>query len=327
MSERAWTETLRELDRLRGPGMQVAQYLALLAGVRSSIDDWVPTPQFEHYRHLVADLGLALEIDCVFKPLPASQQAFGLEYAPTTRAAGKPYSAADASDPGDSVHVAIARSRQQAQETAALAWYPLVVDNRVTYKPRIDFRRLGAAFGYPKCCVDFFMEHNDWPRQNNLAESAKASRSFSWKANCIIKNTSLMLIFHMPCAFDCQPTLNYTEGVLAEMRKFDPRLVARIESFAKQTFLVVSERLSFTLSGARQQGDGRVAYRSADSLHRHLSLKDPQHEDYCRALESGNELAIWDGIIFIWKDGRLQETIETRCDEGVAEVPILLDFN
>lgn len=326
MNRPPWTETLSQLAELRGPGMQAAQYLAVLAEVRLSIDDWVPTPQFERYRRLIGKLGLALEIDCVFKPLPASRQVFGLEYAPTTRAVGKPYSEADPADPRDSVHVVIARTPAQAAETLALAWYPLVVGNRVTYKPRIDFRRLGTAFGYPECCVDFFMEHNDWPRQNNLAESAKASKRYSWKANCIIKNTSLMLIFHMPCSFDCPATLDYSRAVFSEMSRFDPRLAQRVEDFAKQTFLVVSERLSFVLEDARSAGDGRVGYRRADSLHRHLSLKDPQHEDYCRALDSGNELAIWDGTIFIWKDGRLRQTIETRCDEGVAEVPILLDF-
>jgi hypothetical protein len=108
MSTLGWTpklvQTLDELAELRFAGFHAAQYVAVLAGIRRSLDDWVPGTQFEEYRRLIARLGLSLEIDCAFVPIPHIDRVVGLEYAPTTRFAGKPFSSSVLSDPQASVH-------------------------------------------------------------------------------------------------------------------------------------------------------------------------------------------------------------------------------
>jgi hypothetical protein len=322
----ALVRTMKELANLRFAGLQVAQYVAVLSGLRRSLDDWVPTPQFETYRRLIARLGLSLEIDCAFVPIADVNQVVGLDYAPTTRFAGRPYSPEVLSDPRASVHVIIAGKPEWAADTLAAGWYPLVIDNRVTYKPRVDFLRLGLAFGYPECCVRFFLEHNDWPRQNTMAESARAARTLSWKANCIPKNTPWMLIFHMPCSFDCPRTIAYAEQLIGDLAGFDSRLAADIEAFLKQTFLVTTEKLCFRLIGASRSGFDRVRYERIETLHRNQSGRDPRDERYLRAFASGNEVSVSDGTIFVWQNGALRDTIATHCDDGVAEVPLLLPF-
>jgi hypothetical protein len=325
-----WTpglvRTFDDLAKLRFAGLQVAQYVAVLSGIRRSLDDWVPGRQFEEYRRLIGRLGLTLEIDCAFVPIPDLDRVIGLEYAPTTRFAGRPFSTSVLSDPHASVHVVVAGKPEWAADTLAAGWYPLVLDNRVTYKPRVDFLRLGLAFGYPECCVRFFLEHNDWPRQNTMAESARASRVLSWKANCVPKNTPCMLIFHMPCAFDCQRTMAYSEALLSEIAGYNSHFAAGIEAFLRQTFLVTTEKLCFRLVDASQAGSNRVRYRQAETLHRNMSGRDPRDERYLRALAAGNEVSISDGSIFVWENGTLRDTVATRCDDGVAEVPLLLRF-
>ncbi|MGA8498173.1 MAG: DUF483 domain-containing protein [Xanthobacteraceae bacterium] len=330
---RRWKSDLQKLIELRGAALQVAQYIAVISGLKRSLDDWIPVGQFERFRSLVEALGLAMEIDCVFRRLSDAQSVFGLRYAPTTHAMG--FHARDADGvvraaehfaAEDEVHLMLARRPEHAAETLAAAWYPLVINNRVTHRPHVDSYRLGSALGYPDCCVKFFMEHNDWPRQNQIAETAKASRSISWKANCLAKNTPHMLIFHMPCSFDCVATLQYSTNLIHEVRQFDRDKAEQIESYLKQTILVSSERLAFRLIDAAPSEGDRVSYGSARSLQEFIRLRDPQHDEYLAALKSGSELSISEGTVFVWNKGQLANIIETRCDEWIAEVPQLLRF-
>lgn len=82
IEQRPWKNTLQELMKLRGGAFQVAQYVAVISSLKRSLDDWVPVPQFDAYRRLVLELGLAIEVDCVFRRLSASHTVFGLRYAP-----------------------------------------------------------------------------------------------------------------------------------------------------------------------------------------------------------------------------------------------------
>jgi len=51
-----------------------------------------------------------------------------------------------------------------------------------------------------------------------------------------------------------------------------------------------------------------------------------EHDRYGELLAQGNELEISDGVVFIYTDGKVIHTFETRCDQGTAEVPLLLAF-
>jgi hypothetical protein len=321
-----WRQALYELQILRGVGFQIAQYMAVLCGVRRSLDDWVPAPQLAAYRQKIGRLGLTLEIDCAFLPIPDPDRVVGLEFAPTTRFVGRRFSRDLETDSRASVHVIVGGRPEWAAECLASGWYPLVLEDRVAYKTRIDFRRMGEAFGYPDCCVRFFMQHNDWPRQSTMAESLKASRELSWKANCVPKNTPWMLIFHMPCSFDCPATLEYSTVLMKELVNFDVSQAETIENMMKGTYLVASEKLCYQLFDASSSGFQAVRYARAESLHRNTSLRDPQDDRYVKALAAGNELSVSEGVIFIRKDGNLREAIPTRCDRGVAEVPLVLSF-
>lgn len=326
MSAAAWRTTLHELLRLRDGTMHPAQYVAVLTEVRRSIDDWIPVSQFESFRQLASSLGLAVEVDCVFSPAPQLHQPYGAHFAPTTQALGKAFSKTGVFAAEDEVHVVVAKRADRAAETLGAAWYPVVRQDRVLYKPSIDVRRLGLAFGYPVCCVNFFMEHNDWPRQNTIAEAAKATRTFRWEANCLPKNTPYMLIFHMPCSFDCRVTLEHSALLLRELYSFDQDCAGTIEAFLKQVFLSISERLTFVLFDGGRDERGRTRYTGVESLQRFMRLRDALHDTLVRALESGCELSIEDGAIFVWCGDELMEVVETSCDMQVVEVPLVLDF-
>jgi hypothetical protein len=339
-----WKTVFRELVDLRGGALQIAQYIGVLSGLKRSLDDWIPHSQLRTYIKLIRELGLALELDCIFSRLQETQQpAFGSRYAPTTQALGRPLSERQvfallngrSDEPfddelkfarGDEVHVVVGHTPEWAADTLGAAWYPLVVENRIVTRPHIDAHRLGLALGYPECCVRFFMKHNQWSSENQFAESFNASRTLSWLANCFAKHTRWMIIYHMPCAFDCAATIEYSTLLLREVRGFDSAFAASIEAYLRQTLVVSNERLAFTLTGTKPSGLGRMRYAAVKSLQEYILLRDPLHDDYLQNLMSGDELQIADGTIFIWKNGRLVHSIETYCDHGIADVPLLLDF-
>jgi hypothetical protein len=344
-----WKSAVDELKLLRGKGFQVSQYLGVISGLKASIDDWIQVGQLETYGRYLRRAGLTYEVDCIFRRLPDTRKAFGTMYAPTTRAIGLPWvaeaqiSAATIDDctksdadlgtnaglpykPNDEAHIIVARTSEAAAETLACAWYPVIVEGRVMTCPHGDAIRLGDALGYPRCCVDFFIAHNNWPRQNHYAEAARVSASLDWRANCLAKNTQWELIFHMPCSFDCPATLTYSAALLEAVREYNEAYAQRIENELQRTVLVASERLVFALTDPQFTDNSYVNYSSVESLQAMVRLRDPRHDDYYALLAAGNSLTIADGAVIVMQDGRALGSLLAYADRGVAEVPLVLDF-
>lgn len=325
MTRRRWRGWLGELVEVRGGDLQLAAYVAVAAGARRSLDDWIAVDRWPAFTRLADRLGLAVEADCVFHPLDGDRPA-GVELSPTTRARATPLAAGLGSDPRAAVHAFVSSRRDWAEEALACGWYSVAVGGRVVFKPLADFHRLGFAFGYPRCCVDFFLEHNDWPRSNSLAEALRRSNTLCWQTNRLLKSTPWMLVFHLPCAFDCSATREQGDAVIAALAEIDPPAARRVERRLRQMFLVFSERAAFLLAGAERLGARRARYRRVVPLQRETSVQAPRERGYARVLTAGDELRIEDGTVHVLAGGRLRGTIESRCDLGVAEVPLLLDF-
>lgn len=315
----AWKGLLGELVKIKRSDVLISQYVGVIEQVRRSLDDWVPAESLDAFRSLAATHGLVVEVDCIFKPLENESTVVGLNLAPTTRAVGLPY--VEGASKGTSVHVVVSTRADWAAETLAAGWYPVIVNGRMVLKPHIDHKRLGHAFGYPACCVEFFMRHNNWTRLNTLADAVNASRRIDWRANCLLKQTPCMTIYHMPCAFDCPATLEYSTALVSAIEKLDSDYAQKIKSSLRQHFLVISEVMVYRLTGARRTDEGAIIFEEATYVGGR-----PAYDRYSSRLLSGNQLTIEDGIVFVWRDGQLVETLETRCDRGIIEVPMVLSF-
>lgn len=318
----SWAGFLGDLVKVRRTATHLSQYIAAMAEIRRSLDDWIPAENFDAFRRLAATGGLVVEVDSVFKPIAEESAVIGLNLAPTTRAVGVPYSEGAGPEAGTHVHVVVSARADWAADTLAAGWYPVIVNGRMVRKPHVDHKRLGRAFGYPACCVDFFMSHNDWTRLNTLADAVKASKRLDWRANCLLKQTPWMTIFHMPCSFDCAATLEYSTAVISATRELDVEYAEKIEASLRQSFLVISEAASYVLEGARGTDGGRVAYEKATYVGGRA-----QYDRYSSPLAKGDELSVEDGVVFVWRGGQLVETLETRCDRGIVEVPMVLNFD
>jgi hypothetical protein len=317
-----WTGILRRLVEIRSSEALLTQYVAVIASLRRALDDWIPATHFRVFCELMAQHRLLVEADCVFKPLPNHSTLEGKSLAPTTQAAGLPYPDGMDDSPHTRVHVIVSSRSDWAAQTLAAGWYPVFVDRRMVRKPLVDHRRLGIAFGYPECCVDFFIRHNDWPRFNTLADAAQASTCFRWETNCLLKHSPWSTLFHMPCSFDCQATVDYSKKLLDALSQYDAGYANRIQASLQQCFLVISERLAYVLVDASVTEKARASYQKA------IFVGAAAEQDrYGELLAGWYELEIRDGVVFIYNDGKLIHTFETRCDQGIAEAPLLLAFD
>jgi hypothetical protein len=316
-----WTGLLRRLVEIRSSEALLTQYVAVIAGLRHALDDWIPASHFQDFCELMAQQELSVEADCVFKPLVNVSTLEGRSLAPTTQAAGLPFPQGMDDSQQTRVHVIVSSRSAWAAQTLAAGWYPVFVDRRMVRKPLVDHRRLGIAFGYPECCVNFFISHNDWPRFNTLADAAQASTCFRWETNCLLKHSPWSTLFHMPCSFDCRATVDYSKKLLDALSQYDAAYATRIQASLQQCFLVISERLAYVLIDASVTEKARASYHKAIFVG-----AAAEHDRYGELLAGGDELEISDGVVFIYNDGRLIHTFETRCDRGIAEVPLLLAF-
>ena len=312
-----------EAASVRGNERQLAHYVAVIAGLRHSIDDWIHASRMEAFREFLKKHHLHMEVDCAFKSSP--QQHVSKDGPPTTRASGHLLADDIEDDNNTEIHVHVAGDSQWAKRAAAAGWYPLAVGGRIINKPFIDSYRLGEAFGYPSCCVQFFMEHNNWARMSHLVDTASHTTHFSYLANSLARSTKYMLTFHIPCAFDCDKTCSYGARLLHAIQKEDKAYADETERFLKQTFLVINERTSFALHNAIKDKE-LVSFSGVTSLTPRSSYQTTRERSLCGLLEQTDELRINDGNVYLFARGSLTHVIESLCDRTVTEIPAVMSF-
>ena len=81
------------------------------------------------------------------------------------------------------------------------------------YEQRNDSKNLGKILGYPRCCIQFFCEHEE--------EKAKSDFDFTslcmkrgikyWELNISKRDQDISLISHFPCSMDCKESLLHAQ--------------------------------------------------------------------------------------------------------------------
>lgn len=311
---------LGRLVEARGNDRQLSGYVAVKTGIRRALDDWIPVERYSRFAALAADLSLATEIDCVFSPVEEPVAIRGGARVPTTRALGVVYREGRTYPRDATVHVFVSSRHEWAVEACAAGWYPVTIGPRAIHKPRVDHEWLGYAFGYPTCCVEFFRCFNDWPRWNTLAEATARSSQFDWRANCLAKHSRWMCLFHMPCSWSCPKTVAQATAVLDELRHIDAEYAAEVAARMRDTYLVVNEVLIYRLLGSRRRGT-TWEFTTVEYSGGH-----PEHDRLSHRLRTGGVLSFDAGTIILSRGKEEVTLIDTFCDGGAIEVPMVLDF-
>lgn len=318
-------EPFRTLRDLKGNAGLLPMYASLIVEARRSMDDWIPAPALEPFKEWVGRYGLTAVEDCLFESLPTDRQIDALDSAPTTQARGLSMRDLEAASPSAQVHVFVSKRRQWAEEALASFSYPVAVpENRLLVRPRIDARRVGAAFGYPDCCIDSFIQWNDWGVCSHFAEIYRGAGNADWRANCLPRQTPFMSIFHAPCEPSCAATIDMSLQTLEAVNRFDPDYGRAIVDSLRGIFLSVNEALVYKLHDAELQGGGGVAFSRAEQVTLRAPLGPPQVAEVARLLETATWLELTDGIL-ITHNGR-EDFYELDPQSEWVEDPVLVQF-
>jgi hypothetical protein len=312
---------LNTLCAIKGNKNLLVHYVALVSGLRKSIDDWIPWFSVPDFTRHCKTKGLYVGIDCVF--LFNAFQSTDFLKMPTTNANAARYDPNKAYPQNAKVHLIITTDKDAVEDILACCWYPVSVNNEIVAKPRIDHRRLGHHFSYPSCCVDFFLRQNDWTRRSVYYDAYKKSDAIDWRCNCLLKHTTSALIFHIPCSFDCPRTISYSNQLLAAVGAVDIHLRQKIESNSRQTFLVLDEINTFFLADSKSLTSSEVKFSHGISTRTENSLLSRKIR---RFLKQSDRLVV-DGLsTMFFKGKQLTGQVDLSYDKYGVKIPILLTF-
>jgi hypothetical protein len=291
-------EPFSTLRKLKGNDALLPVYAGVIAEARRSMDDWIPVAALGAFKEFVHGYGLVVAEDCIFEPPATGREMDGLDRSPTTYALGASLRDLARASPEATVHVFVSRRREWAEEALGSFSYPVTIPHdRLLIRPRIDAARVGAAFGYPACCVESFLQWNNWRLYSQLSRVYRSPRPVDWRANCLPRNTPFMTIFHAPCGPACAKTLEMSQGVLEAVAGFDPDYGRAIEAALKGVFLIVHEALVYKLHDAVAHGNDGASFSLAELIGPPRCTSPPQTAKVAQVMETARWIEVADGII------------------------------
>lgn len=314
------SDELRGYIQIRPEHGQPVNFVALLAGLKPVMDDWVPKADLGRYEQMCRDRGLQVAANAQFANLADDgriERVVGCRTLTTTRAQAHPLSDDVATA---SVHVFVGADRSVVDRTRWSGWYPLVSGGRASSKPWIDHFWFGLGLGYPRCCIEAFAASNNWSVNNMPYQSWRATTRPSMLCNSLMRFSGLTWAAHLPCRYDCPSTATAGEAVRAAVAEHCPALAGYVDSLLTRPFLVLNEWEAFAFSGA-------VADR--DTIEYHGVTVAPSNRPDMRlfaALRSGSRVVIRDDLVLVYDGAEVIWTEQCAADCFAPRVPVILDF-
>jgi len=127
-----------------------------------------------------------------------------------------------------------------------------------------DDRAVGEILGYPKCCIDFFMENQEKQQkmQNDFILPALENSEgfeFPFYTNHAIRYFDITLLSHFPHDFNCMESISIAKKNLEAIRKHYPELADKFESMLKSAVLYTEKEGIFIFLGHKFK-DGKLSY-------------------------------------------------------------------
>jgi hypothetical protein len=317
------SDALRGYVEVRPEHGQPVCFAALLGGLKPVMDDWVSRDRFDQLVDVCRERGLAVAADVQFEALPDQGRlgsVVGRETLTTTRAIG--HTLADRVAEA-SVHVFIGADRRILERTRAAGWYPLIIGNRAMNKPWIDHLWFGEGLGYPECCLAAFARNNNWTLNNMPYQAYRSTRtSPSYLCNSLMRFSGLTWAAHMPCRYDCVPTVQSAGRAREVMRTHCPELAGWIDRIAAVPYLMLNEweAFAFTSSEVTPVTIEYSGVTVAPSNRPNLRLFD--------ALRCGTRLELRDDLVVIFDAaGEVVHVEQTLADGFAPRIPFILDFS
>jgi hypothetical protein len=154
-------------------------------------------------------------------------------------------------------------------------------------------RALGAALGYPPCCIEAFIPIRDLSNAEIRFHAVRdTGASASWLLNQAIDGR--VLVAYAMCRCDCAPSIAYARALLHESAKRDPSAAAELERVLSALMIVFAHGSAFRLV---------VDAPAASSVYRYTESEGAgagtTFERWNDALRQGDRIEIADGSVRI----------------------------
>src|SRR3989338_473711 len=289
----------REFVNIKGFSGQLTMIMATVKVIKPSMDDWVSVDRYDGYRKICKRYGLFIRPDTVFnvvedQKIPLS--VIGRERLTTTKAYGLPFNKLRRNG---SVHVSISKSKRNLERCFKNGWYTLIIKSRVIDRPLIDAFKFGYDLGYPECCVNFFQRYNNWYKYSYLYEALKNTpeNKYHYLCNPLTKDVTYSYIYHMPCSYNCQTTIESAERIRTAIYEEEPQFVRKIDRHLKLPLLIFYERKSYAFKGEIK--NNRLYYKDVCFIG-----QMPENNLYETDLEKGDCVFIENKDVIILKNGK-----------------------
>lgn len=312
-------DTVARYARIRRQHGQVLNLMAVAAGIKPCMDDWIPVRAFGEFTELCDELGLHVEAGVQFEVMTHEEvgQVAGRQTLTTTRARAR-----EIGDDRGSVHVFVGRDPEIVRRTFYAGWYPLVVSERATSKPWIDHIWFGRGLGYPECCLRAFARNNNWSVNNMPYQAYRATAEPNALCNSIMRFTGLTWAPHLPCSYDCAATIEQSGELRELVQREASALVSVVDALTTGTYLLLSEWEAVLLHGARRDVDA-VEFDGVS-----LVPSNKPNRPLFEALGPAGRFEIRDDLIVVQDRATHQVTWieECRADGFAPRIPVVLTF-
>lgn len=166
------------------------------------------------------------------------------------------------------VHVFFARDLEAARRVADIERSFVRAERGPTpMGPAAFAREMGRALGYPECCIEAFVASGPNATTDDLHRQAHArSHAFRWPLNCLDPASPFPLIPHVPCRFDCGPSLAMARAVFDRLDRLFPGLRGTAETLLGRPVLVLGRSWAAAITGDVVEAPGTVDYVAVDRL-------------------------------------------------------------
>jgi hypothetical protein len=167
---------------------------------------------------------------------------------------------------------------------------------------------LGRLLGYPRCCVEAFVE-TSIPRTNvevAAASLARTSGMLQPRLN-VLDHGIFHYIFWMPCRYDCPLSFRYAEVIAAVIARRHAQFVSSIDEALSGHRLVVIDEVQLSMQG-RFDGVGvrpSSVWPTARDRHPSAALDPDVVDAVARALvlvRGAQQVSVIEGVLHV--DGR-----------------------
>lgn len=165
------------------------------------------------------------------------------------------------------VHVFFARDLETARTVAGIERRFVLAERGPSGMGAASFAwQMGRALGYPECCIEAFVEAGpDATTWEMLGRAHPRSRAFSWLLNVLDPRSSFPLIPHVPCRFDCGPSIALASAVANRLDSVFPGLRGAARRLLARPTLMWPPSFTVAFVG-RVLSSGCVEYQALDII-------------------------------------------------------------